>query len=46
MTFQHYTGALTGFFSGANYAKPAERSFVARIAWETVKWREAQGVAP
>lgn len=42
ITFNFYTnGALASFFSGANYASPAERRFVARVAYEAVKWRES-----
>ncbi len=42
VTFNFYTkGALNGLFSGAAYADPAERRFVARIVYETVKYRES-----
>ena len=43
VTFNYYTGgALSQFFSGSNYATPAERRFVARVVYEAVKWRESQ----
>jgi len=41
ITFNFYTnGALATYFSGGNYASPADRRFVARIAYDAVKWRE------
>jgi hypothetical protein len=43
VTFNFYTnGALNapGFFSGATYAADADRRFVARVVYETIKWRE------
>ena len=45
ITFDFYTKAFSSnpnFFVDSNYAEPAERRFVARVAYEAVKWRENQ----
>ncbi len=45
VTFDFYTKAFSSdpsFFIDSNYAVSAERRFVARVIYETVKWRENQ----
>lgn len=40
-TYYHYIPALTQYFQGANYAAPAQRRGVARVAWDIVQYIEA-----
>ena len=43
VTFNFYTGGtLSQYFTDTNYAADAERRFVARVVYESVKWRETQ----